>query len=68
MGLIRARLDGGVDCSHLGKRCGSQLSGEGGLGAGPGVVNRTGLFPVTGTIAKNAMVKRGRPFGGFHDV
>lgn len=51
LGLVGTGLDSGVDCSHLRKRSGSQLPGEGSMGAGPGVMNGTSLFPVTGTIA-----------------
>jgi len=67
-GLVRAGFDGGVDRDQFRKGSRSQVLDESGLDAGPGVVNRAGVFPVAGTIAQDAVLEGRGSFGGFYDV
>jgi hypothetical protein len=66
--LVGAGFYGGVGCSDFGEGGRGQLSDECVLGAGPGVVNRTGLLPVAGAVAQHAVVEGGGSFTGFDDV
>ena len=68
LGVVFTGLDGGVDAGEIGERRCGQFSGQCALGARPGVVDGTGLVPVTGPLAEYAVVERGGAFGSFDDV